>query len=59
MKKRYLKGWVKVVLAMVLLISMIILGSESDSYFISSKLIAMVTFLISGYLLIKYTKIEE
>jgi amino acid permease len=59
MKKRYLKKWVEVVLVIVLLISLMVLGGESETYFFTSKIIAMVTFLISGYILIKYTKIED
>lgn len=59
MKRRYLKKWVEVVLVIVLLISLFVLGGESETYFFTSKLIAMVTLLISGYILIKYTKIED
>lgn len=57
MKRRYLKKWVEVVLCAILLISLFVLGGESETYFFTSKLIAMVTLLISGYTLIKYTKI--
>lgn len=59
MKRRYLKKWVEVVLCALLLISLFVLGGESETYFFTSKLIAMVTLLISGYILIKYTKIED
>lgn len=59
MKKRYLKKWVEVVLAIVLLISLMVLGGESETQFFTSKIIAMVTFLSSGYILLKYTKIED
>lgn len=59
MKRRYLKKWVEVVLVIVLLISLFVLGGESETYFFTSKLIAMVTLLISGYTLTKYTKIED
>lgn len=59
MKRRYLKKWVEVVLCAILLISLFVLGGESETYFFTSKLIAMVTLLISGYTLIKYTKIED
>ena len=58
-KRRYLKKWVEVVLAMVLLASMVILGSESETCFITSKIVAMGTLLASGYILFRYTKIEE
>lgn len=59
MKRRYLKKWVEVVLCAILLISLFVLGGESETYFFTSKLIAMVTLLISGYILLKYTKIED
>lgn len=58
-KRRYLKKWVEVVLAMVLLISLIVLGGESETHFITSKIVAMGTLLASGYILFRYTKIEE
>lgn len=58
-KRRYLKKWVEVVLAMVLLTSLVVLGGESETCFITSKIVAMVTFLASGYILFKYSKIEE
>ena len=59
MKRRYLKKWVEVVLAMVLLISLMVLGGESETHFILSKLISLPIFLISGYILLKYIKIED
>lgn len=59
MKRRYLKKWVEVVLVMVLLISLMVLGGESETHFIISKLISLPIFLISGYILLKYTKIED
>lgn len=59
MKRRYLKKWVEVVLVMVLLISLMVLGSESETHFILSKLISLPTALISGYILLKYTKIKD
>lgn len=58
-KRRYLKKWVEVVLAIVLLISLMVLGSESETHFITSKIVAMGTLLASGYILFRYTKIEE
>ena len=58
-KRRYLKKWVEVVLAMVLLTSLVVLGSESETHFITSKIVAMGTLLASGYILFRYTKIEE
>lgn len=59
MKRRYLKKWVQVVLLMVLLGSVVVLGSESESYFIISKIIALATLLASGYILFKYSKFED
>ena len=58
-KRRYLKKWVEVVLAMVLLISLMVLGGESETHFITSKIVAMGTLLASGYILFKYGRIEE
>lgn len=58
-KRRYLKKWVEVALAMVLLISLVVLGGESETHFITSKIVAMGTLLASGYILFRYTKIEE
>ena len=58
-KRRYLKKWVEVVLAMVLLISLMVLGGESETRFITSKIVAMGTLLASGYILFKYGRIEE
>lgn len=58
-KRRYLKKWVEVVLAMVLLISLMVLGSESDTCFLTSKLVALPIVLVSGYILFKYGRIEE
>lgn len=58
-KRRYLKKWVEVVLAMVLLMSLMVLGGESETFFITSKLISLMIFLISGYILSKYTKIKD
>lgn len=59
MKRRYLKKWVEVVLAMVLVISLLVLGGESETCFFTSKLVAMATFLASGYVLFKYGRIED
>lgn len=59
MKKRYLKKWVEVVLVMVLLISLMVLGGESDFCFLTSKLIALPIVLVSGYILFKYGRVEE
>lgn len=58
-KRRYLKKWVEVVLCAILLISLMVLGGESETYFLTSKIVAMGTLLISGYILFRYTKIEE
>lgn len=54
MEKRVLKKWVEVVLAIIFISSLIMLGAETENYFITVKIIAMITFLLSGYLLIKY-----
>ena len=58
-KRRYLKKWVEVVLAMLLLISLMVLGSESETHFLISKLVSLPIVLLSGYILFRYTKIEE
>ena len=58
-KRRYLKKWVEVVLCAILLISLMVLGGESETYFLTSKIVAMGTLLASGYILFKYSKIEE
>lgn len=58
-KRRYLKKWVEVVLAMVLLISLMVLAGESQTHFITGKIVAMATLLTSGYILFRYAKIEE
>ena len=58
-KRRYLKKWVEVVLAMVLLTSLVVLGGESETCFITSKIVALGTLLASGYILFKYGRIEE
>ena len=57
-KRRYLKKWVEVVLCAILLISLVVLGSESETCFLTSKIVAMGTLLISGYILFKYGRIE-
>lgn len=58
-KRRYLKKWVEVVLCAILLISLVVLGGESETCFLTSKLVALPIVLASGYILFKYTKIEE
>lgn len=58
-KRRYLKKWVEVVLCAILLISLFVLGGESETCFFTSKLVALPIVLVSGYILFKYTKIEE
>lgn len=57
-KRRYLKKWVEVVLCAILLISLMVLGGESETCFIKSKIIAMLTAMLSGYIYFKYSKIE-
>ena len=59
MKRRYLKKWVEVVLCLVMVVSLLVLGGESETCFFTSKLVAMVTLLASGYVLFKYGKIED
>lgn len=58
-KRRYLKKWVEVVLCAILLISLFVVGGESETYFFTSKLVSLPIVLISGYILFRYTKIEE
>ena len=58
-KRRYLKKWVEVVLVMILLISLMVLGSESETHFLTSKLVALPIVLVSGYILFKYGRIEK
>ena len=58
-KRRYLKGWVEFLLIGVVLFSLMVLGGESETHFITSKIVAMGTFLVSTYILSKFTKIEE
>ena len=57
MKKRYLKKWVEVVLIIEILISIMILGAESDKYFIISKIIALVILIINSKILYKYSRL--
>lgn len=58
-KRRCLKKWVEVVLCTILLISLFVLGGESETHFLTSKIVAMGTLLASGYILFKYGRIEE
>lgn len=44
---------------MVLLTSLVVLGGESETCFFTSKLVALPIALVSGYILFRYTKIEE
>lgn len=59
MKRRYLKKWVEVVLCLVMVVSLLVLGGESETCFFTSKLVAMATLLTSGYVLFKYGRIED
>ena len=59
MKRRYLKKWVEVVLCLVMVVSLLVLGGESETCFFTSKIVAMATLLSSGYVLFKYGKIED
>ena len=58
MKRRYLKKWVEVVLAIIMLASLVVMGAEVEKYFVISKLIALVVFALNSYILVKYTKYE-
>lgn len=58
-KRRYLKEWVEFLLIGVVLFSLMVLGGESEICFITSKIVALGTFLSSAYILSKFTKIEE
>ena len=57
MKKRYLKKWVEVVLMIMIFISILVLGSESEKFFITSKLIALAIMLINTKILFKYSRL--
>ena len=61
MKKRYLKKWVEVVLTLVFLISLMIIASESysNTYFITSKLVSLITLFGSAYIITKYGRMVE
>lgn len=59
MKRRYLKKWVEVVLCLVMVVSLLVLGGESETCFFTSKLVTMATLLASGYVLFKYGRIED
>lgn len=56
MKKRYLKRWVEFVLIGIIFLAMLVLGGESDSFFIISKVIALAIMLPSIYILYKYSR---
>lgn len=56
MKKRYLKRWVEFVLIGIIFLAMLVLGGESDSFFIISKVIALAIMLLSVYILYKYSR---
>lgn len=56
MKKRYLKRWVEYVLIGIIFLAMLVLGGESDNFFITSKIIALAIMLPSVYILYKYSK---
>lgn len=57
-KKRILKRWVEVVLSFILLTSLVVMGAETEKYFIISKIISTIVFVTSGYILLKYGRKE-
>lgn len=57
MKKRYLKKWVVNMLVIINLISLLMLGSDSDKYFFTIHLISLVIFVINCLILKKYSKL--
>ncbi len=56
-----LRKWVKVVLTLILIFSLIILAGECDtlSVMLIKTAICLVTFSLSAYLLYKYGDINE
>ena len=56
MKRRYLKRWVEFLLIGVIFLTMLVLGGESETCFITSKIIALVIMLPSIYILYKYSR---
>ena len=61
MKRRKLKRWVVWLLALVNLLSLVVMGGESQSMkvFIISKLIAAAIFGLTTLILVKYEVIYE
>ncbi len=57
MKKRYLKKWVENMLVIINLISLVMLGSDSDKYFFTIHLTSLVIFVINCLILKKYSKL--
>lgn len=58
MKKERLKGWVKVVLTIIAIISFCFMGGECDDLgmFIASHIIASATFMLATSILYKYER---
>lgn len=59
MKKRYLKKWVVNMLVIINLISLLMLGSDSDKYFFTIHLTSLVIFVINCLILKKYSKLVK
>lgn len=57
MKKRYLKKWVVNMLVIINLISLLMLGSDSNKYFFTIHLTSLVIFVINCLILKKYSKL--
>lgn len=56
MKKIRLRKWVKVVLTIILIFSLIILAGECDSIkvMLIKSVVCLITFSLSSYLLFRY-----
>ena len=61
MKKRRLKGWVKELLVIINIISILFMGSDCEdlSLFTLSHLIALVIFIITSIILIEEKDLKE
>ena len=61
MKRKKLKSWVVWFLSMLSVVSLIIMGGDSESMkvFIISKIITVAVFSICSYILLKYEVIYE
>lgn len=58
MKKQRLKGWVKVILTIIAMLSFCFMASDCDDIliFLSSHIIATTTFILSVGILEKYNR---